>query len=197
VPEALGRLGLHVDVFDEERLERGELTVYDVIVVGSRAYETNTALVEHNDRLLDYVRGGGHMLVQYQQYQFVGGGFAPYPLQIRRPHDRVTDETAPVEVLDPEHPIFQTPNRIGDADWLAWPQERGLYFAGAWDERYTPLLEITDPGMPPMRGGLLVAEYGAGTYLYTGLSFFRSIPAGIPGAVRLFVNLLAHGQSHE
>jgi LmbE family N-acetylglucosaminyl deacetylase len=197
VPEALTRLGLDVDLLDEERLLRGELSAYDVIVVGSRAYETNSTLVEHNERLLGYVREGGRMLVQYQQYQFAGGDFAPYPLQIRRPHDRVTDETAPVRVLDSGHPIFQVPNRISDADWLGWPQERGLYFAGEWDARYAALLEMTDPGMPPMRGGLLVTEYGEGTYIYTGISFFRSIPAGTPGAVRLFLNLLAFGSGGQ
>jgi len=195
VPEALMRFGMEVLLLDEQHLARGALSSFDVIVVGSRAYETNPALVEHNDRLLGYVRDGGRMVVQYQQYQFVRGDYAPYPLQISRPHDRVTDENAPVQVLDPRHTVFNTPNRISDVDWLGWPQERGLYFVGEWDDRYTPLLEMTDPGMPPMRGGLLVTEYGAGTYIYTGISFFRSIPAGTPGAVRLFLNLLAFGRS--
>ncbi len=195
VPDALLRLGMDVDLLNEAQLARADLSAYDVIVVGSRAYETNEALVEYNDRLLDYVRSGGHMLVQYQQYQFVSGGFAPYPISIRRPHDRVTDETAPVRVLDPDHLVFRAPNRITDLDWLGWPQERGLYFAGEWDGRYTALLEMADAGMPPMRGSLLVADHGAGTYIYTGLSFFRSIPAGNPGAVRLFLNLLAFKRS--
>ncbi|MDH3455845.1 MAG: PIG-L family deacetylase [Gemmatimonadota bacterium] len=192
VPEALQRVGLDVEVMDQGVLARGDLSTYDVVVIGSRAYETNAALIEHNDRLLAYVRNGGRLVVQYQQYQFVRGNYAPYRLTIRRPHDRVTDETAPVRMLEPTHPVFHAPNRISELDWLAWPQERGLYFASEWDGRYTPLLEMKDPGMPPVQGGLLVASYGEGTYVYTGISFFRSLPAGTPGAYRLFLNLLAY-----
>jgi hypothetical protein len=191
VPEALARLGLDVVVLDAEQLARGSLSAFDVIVIGSRAYEVDPALIRSNDRLLDYVRDGGRLVVQYQQYQFVTGDYAPYPLTIRRPHDRITDENAPVRMLEPDHPVFRTPNRISEEDWLGWPQERGLYFAGEWDAQYTPLLEMTDPGMEPIRGGLLVANYGRGTYVYTAVSFFRAIPAGVPGAVRLFLNLLA------
>jgi hypothetical protein len=109
------------------------------------------------------------------------------------PHDRVTDEAAPVRVLDPASPVFTTPNRIGDADWRGWVQERGLYFAHTWDPAYTPLLEMNDPGEAPMRGSLLIARYGQGTYVYTGLAFFRQLPEGVPGAWRLFANLLALG----
>lgn len=194
VPEALERVGLPVELLDAERLATDDLSRFDAIVIGSRAYETDSALVSHNDRLLEYVSEGGHLLVQYQQYQFVRGGFAPYPLRISFPHDRVTDETAPVTILQPDHPAFGVPHRIGRRDWDGWPQERGLYFAGSWDEAYVPLLELSDPGMPPLRGGLLVARYGRGTYVYTGLSFFRALPAGVPGAYRLFLNLLALGR---
>jgi hypothetical protein len=140
------------------------------------------------------VRSGGLLLVQYQQYQFVRGDYAPYRLDIARPHDRVTDEDAPVTVLDPAHPAAVRPNPLDEADWLGWPQERGLYFAHEWDPAYTPLLEMADPGSPPLRGGLLVAPYGDGTYVYTGISFFRALPAGVPGAYRLFLNLLALGE---
>ncbi len=191
VPEALQRFGLDVDLLEEHHLARGDLSIYDVIVIGSRAYETDAALVEHNDRLLAYVHDGGRMVVQYQQYQFARGTFAPYRLDIRRPHDRVTDETAPVSLLEPTHPVFTTPNRLGPEDWQGWPQELGLYFAGSWDAGYTPLLEMRDPGRAPVQGGLLVAGYGQGTYVYTGLSFFRALPAGVPGAFRLFLNILA------
>jgi hypothetical protein len=130
-------------------------------------------------------------VVQYQQYPFIEGSFAPLPLSIARPHDRVTDEDAPVKLLAPDHPAFTTPNRIEAADWEGWPQERGLYFAHDWDAAYTPLLEMHDPGEAPLQGGLLVARLGSGTYVYTGLSFFRALPAGVPGAYRLFLNLLA------
>ena len=142
---------------------------------------------------MEYVEAGGTLFVQYQQYQFVRGGFAPYPLTINRPHDRITDETAPVTVLEPGHPVLNVPNAIGEADWLDWVQERGLYFAGEWDDRYLSLLEMQDPGMDPVRGGLLIADYGEGTYIYSGISFFRTLPGGAIGAYKLFINLLALG----
>jgi hypothetical protein len=150
--------------------------------------------VAANGRLLDYARAGGLVIVQYQQYPFVSGGFAPYRLSIARPHDRVTDETAPMTPLEPSHPVFHVPNDIGPADWQGWVQERGLYFAHDWDSSYTALLEAHDPRESPLSGGLLVASLGKGTYVYTGLSFFRQLPAGVPGAYRLFANLLALGK---
>ncbi|HEX5135268.1 MAG TPA: PIG-L family deacetylase, partial [Thermoanaerobaculia bacterium] len=160
VPEALTAVGVPVEVLTEKDLDSGNLSRYDVIVIGSRAYETDMALVRSNNRILDYARNGGLVVVQYQQYAFVEGGFAPYKLEIARPHDRVTDETAPVRVLDSKSPAFDRPNRIGSDDWNGWVQERGLYFAHTWDPAYTPLLEMTDPGQPPQRGGLLVAKLG-------------------------------------
>jgi LmbE family N-acetylglucosaminyl deacetylase len=190
VPEALRRAGLSLQVLDGETLEHGDLSAFDVIVIGSRAYETDSALVRANDRVLAWVRRGGHLLVQYQQYPFIRGGFAPYPLEIATPHDRITDETSPVTILDPANGAFQRPNHIQGADWDGWPQERGLYFAHTWDSAYEPLLQMQDPGREPIRGGLLVAPVGKGTYIYTGLSFFRALPAGVPGAFRLFFNLL-------
>ena len=137
------------------------------------------------------MHGGGLLIVQYQQYQFIEGGFAPYPLEIARPHDRVTDETSPVRMLVPDHSVFQTPNAIDADDWLGWVQERGLYFAHAWDGAYTPLLVLQDLDQPEQQGALLVATLGEGTYVYTGLSFFRQLPAGVAGAYRLLANLLA------
>jgi len=171
-------------------LERGDLAAYDVIVIGSRAYETEPALVANNARLLDWARAGGRLIVQYQQYAFVRGGFAPFPLRIAQPHDRVTDEEAPVAILEPGHPVFLQPNRIDATDWAGWVQERGLYFAREWDTAYHPLLETGDAG-DRLRGGLLVARLGRGLYVYTGLSFFRQLPAGVPGALKLFLNLLS------
>ncbi|HTR02039.1 MAG TPA: hypothetical protein VMN82_02500, partial [Thermoanaerobaculia bacterium] len=165
--------------------------VYDAILVGSRAYETEPALAEANGRLLDYARAGGLVIVQYQQYAFVRGGFAPFALDIARPHDRVTDETAVVTILDAQSPLFHTPNTIGPADWDGWVQERGLYYAHTWAPEYAALLSMADPGGPDQRGGLLVARLGKGHYVYTGLAFFRQLPAGVPGAYRLLANLLA------
>lgn len=190
VPEALLAVGVPLEVLSPDSLARGDLSRYDAVVVGSRAYETDPALVAHNGRLLDYARAGGLVIVQYQQYDFVDGGFAPFRLSIARPHDRVTDEAAPVTPLEPGHPVFHTPNGLGPADWEGWVQERGLYFARDWDTTYVPVLESHDPGREPLRGGLLIAPVGRGTYVYTGLSFFRQLPAGVPGAYRLFANLL-------
>ena len=191
VPEALQAVGVPVELLGPDTLARGDLSRYDAIVIGSRAYEVDAALVASNGRLLDYARTGGLVIVQYQQYPFVNGNFAPYRLSIARPHDRVTDETAPVTERDAAHRVFHVPNEIGPDDWAGWVQERGLYFAHDWDAAYTPLLEMHDPGEPPLFGGLLVAAVGQGTYVYTGLSFFRQLPAGVPGAYRLFANVLA------
>jgi hypothetical protein len=211
-------VGVPVTLLSGAALERGRLDRYDVIVVGPRAYETDSTLVENNRRLLDYARRGGLLIVQYQQHQFFSGRFAPYPMTVggqplrleesapARPgsaptratppvsHDRVTDENAPVRLVAPDHPAVRAPNRLGAADWKGWIQERGLYFARTWDRRYRPVLETHDPGEAPLLGGLLVAPVGKGTYVYTGLSFFRQLPAGVPGAFRLFSNLLALGR---
>lgn len=219
VPEALQSVGVPLTLLDAGALERGDLARFDAIVIGSRAYETEPALQRANGRLLEYVRRGGLLLVQYQQYAFFSAGYAPFPMTVAgqglrlepapgtatgaapvRPagppvsHDRVTDETAAVHILRPADPVFRVPNRIGPDDWNGWVQERGLYFARSWDPAYQPLLETHDPDEPPLEGGLLVARAGKGTYVYTGLSFFRQLPAGVPGAYRLFANLLALGR---
>jgi hypothetical protein len=191
VPEALASAGLPIHVLSAAELERADLGRYDAIVVGVRAYETDPVLPAANGRLLEYARGGGLLIVQYQQTGFTDGNFAPEKVEIVRPIDRVTDETAPVKILDPTHPVFTTPNRIGPADWEGWVQERGLYFAHSWAPVYLPLLSMADPGEAEQKGSLLVAQIGKGRYIYTGLAFFRELPAGVPGAYRLFANLLA------
>jgi hypothetical protein len=191
VPEALLGVGVPVHLLTDAELERSDLSRYDAILVGSRGYETNPALPRANGRLLDYTRAGGLLIVQYQQYPFVQGGFAPFPLEIARPHDRVTDENAKVAILDPANPLWSTPNRIGPDDWNGWVQERGLYFARSWAPEYTPMLSMADPGGPELKGGLLAARLQKGLYIYSGLAFFRQLPAGVPGAYRLMANLLA------
>ncbi|HKP74132.1 MAG TPA: hypothetical protein VJT67_01255, partial [Longimicrobiaceae bacterium] len=192
-PGILTQLGITPAVLTADSLAGANLSRYDVIVTGIRAYEVRPDLGASNPRLLEYVRNGGTLIVQYNKYEMVEGHFNPFPLTIANPHDRVTDETAPVRVLEPASPIFTWPNRIGTADWEGWVQERGLYFAHTWAPEYTPLLEMADPGESPMRGSLLIAKYGRGTYVYTGLAFFRQLPEGVPGAWRLFANLLALG----
>lgn len=191
VPEALLAIGLPLELIDDATLERGNLAGYDAIIVGSRAYEVNQALVENNNRLLEYAAAGGRVVVQYQQQPFFNGNFAPAPLTLASPHDRVTDENAPMNVLLPTSPVFNRPNRVEASDWIGWVQERGLYFAHTWDNTYTPLLSLNDPGESPLKGALLVRPVGKGTWIYTGLSFFRQLPAGVPGAFRLFLNLIA------
>jgi LmbE family N-acetylglucosaminyl deacetylase len=197
VPEALAAVGVPIELLDADTLARGDLSRYDAIVIGSRAYEIDPALVANNGRLLDYARAGGLVVVQYQQYPFIQGGFAPYRLSIAQPHDRVTDETAPVTLLDSAHAAFRSPNVITARDWQGWVQERGLYFAHDWDSAYTPLLRMHDPGEAPLDGGLLVAPLGRGTYVYTGVAFFRELPAGVTGAYRLFANLLGLGRGNR
>src|SRR6185436_17757877 len=159
VPEFLRQAGVPLELLDSHGLLEGDLGRYDAVIVGSRAYETDPALVRANHRLLDYAKEGGLVIVQYQQYPFIEGKLAPFPLDIARPHDRVTDETAAVTLLDPKHPVFHTPNEIRPDDWNGWVQERGLYFAHTWDPAYEPLLSMRDPdGEPEQKGGLLVAK---------------------------------------
>ncbi len=191
VPEALRTAGVGVEMLDAAALERGDLGRFHTIVVGSRAYETDQALVENNGRLLDYVRQGGHLIVQYQQHAFFSGGYAPYPMTMAPQHDRVTDERAPVRLITPDDPVFRGPNRLAPTDWDGWVQERGLYFPRTWDARYRPLIETGDPGEAPLQGGLLIAQVGKGTYVYSGLAFYRQLTAGVSGALRLCLNLMA------
>jgi len=190
-PEAIRQMGAQVDLLGPEAMREGRFDELNVLVLGIRAYETRPDLVAANDRILDFARGGGTVIVQYNQYEFPQGGFAPFPVAMSRPHDRVSDETAPVNILDPSHPVFQFPNPIGPEDFDGWVQERGLYFVREWAPEFTPLLEMADPGEEAKQGGLLVVRLGDGVYVYTGLAFFRQFPEGVPGAYRLFANLLS------
>jgi LmbE family N-acetylglucosaminyl deacetylase len=191
VPEAIRQLGPEVELLDPERVEAGDYEGLDVIVLGVRAYEVRDDLRASNARLLEWVRGGGTLLVQYNKYEFEEGGFAPYDVTMARPHGRVTDERAPVTRLHPDAPVLDDPNRITDADFEGWIQERGLYFFHTWADPFVPVLAMSDPGEEPLHGSLLVAPLGEGLYMYTGLAFFRQLPAGVPGAYRLFANLLS------
>jgi hypothetical protein len=195
VPAAIRRLGLKVELLAEEDLATGDLSRFDTIVVGIRASQVRPDFVANHGRILDWVRSGGTLIVQYQRRDYVSRDLPPYPAQMQRPerysNHRVTDETAAVTVLVPEHPVFNFPNRINADDWAGWVQERSLYHLTDLDPRYTPLLEAADPGEEPHAGGLVYAEVGNGIYVYAGTSFFRQLPAGVPGAYRLFANLLS------
>ncbi|MEJ2372150.1 MAG: hypothetical protein P8Y07_15025 [Gemmatimonadales bacterium] len=191
MPEAIRQLGLPVEMIEPGALEANELERFDVIVLGVRAYEVRSDLVAANTTLLDWVRDGGILIVQYNKYELPEGGFAPYPVAMDRPHGRVTDEASEVTILDPDSPALLRPNRISAIDFEGWVQERGLYFLSEWDERYTPLLAFADAGEDPRAGSLVVGRVGDGLWVYTGLSFFRQLPAGVAGAYRLFANLLS------
>ena len=193
VPEILRQLGFEVTLLSDDQLEEGNLGMFDAIVVGVRAYNTRPRLAEAESRLLEYVKDGGTLVVQYNTNgHLVTDQLGPYPFTIS--HDRVTDEAAPVEFLDPRAALVTTPLAITGADFQGWVQERGLYFPSTWDPRYTPLFSMSDPGEGATKGSLLYTTYGKGSFVYTGLAFFRQLPAGVPGAIRLFVDLLAGGR---
>ncbi len=195
VAEAIAQLGVPLTFLDEAALAEGDLSQFDTIVLGVRAYLARPDARTHNQRLLDYVAGGGTLLVQYNKFEFNAGPWGPYPISVGR--GRITDEDAPMRVLIPDHPAFTGPNRIGDADWAGWVQERGLYFlAPGGDPAYRDLLASEDPfeyNAGEKRGILVEARHGEGRWLYLGLGLWRQLPAGTPGAYRLLANLLSLG----
>jgi LmbE family N-acetylglucosaminyl deacetylase len=194
VEPMLEQLGLHVTVLDPASLPSTDLSKFTTVVVGPRAYEASADLVTNNGRLLDFARGGGTLVVQYGQFEMSGSTLMPYPITLSRPADRVTDENAPVRVVDPASPLLTTPNKVTNSDFAGWVQERSLYMPHTFDSHYHSLLAMNDPDEPSNDGAILVAPVGKGTYVYTTLSFFRQLPAGLPGAARLFVNLLEAGR---
>jgi len=193
IPSVLSSVGVNVTMITPEELQSGDLSRYGTIIVGIRAYDVRTDVREQNRRLLDYVNRGGTLIVQYNQSTgvFNQGHYTPFPATMS--NQRVTVEEAPVDILAPQERIFSYPNKIDARDFNGWVQERGLYFMSQWDDQFQPLLACNDPGEPPQKGGMLLAHYGKGTYIYTGYAFFRQLPAGVPGAIRLFVNLLSAG----
>jgi hypothetical protein len=195
VPAAIQQLGAEVHLIDERELASGDLSRYNVIVTGVRAYERRPDLRANNNRLLEYVRNGGVVLVNYNKLEFNEAQYGPYPA--RNGMDRITDENAPVEVLVPSHPVFNVPNRIGANDWAGWVQERGTYFLAERDPRYVDLVRMTDPfplNAGPKTGALVEAQYGKGRWIYVGLGLWRQLPAGTDGAYRLMANLLSLGR---
>ena len=189
--KTLSHFNLNFHLITDEEMGYIDLGQFDAVVIGPNAYLVRDELRKNSARFLEYVKRGGTLVVQYQGYAFEGKGYTPYPFRFTQPHDRVTDENAPVKILKPDYPIFKFPNSISHVDFNGWFKDRGLYFFNQWDKRYEPMLTCNDPGEDPKEGGLLVAGYGQGTYLYTGYSFFNQLPSGVPGAFRLFTNILA------
>jgi len=201
IPQALRMLGMQVEPLDAQALAFGDLSKFNAIVVGVRAYELRPELPGANQRLLDYVAKGGTLVVQYNRdFAWNKEQYAPYPAKIANGPGgqlpRITDENSPVKFLKPDDPLLNRPNKITQDDFKGWVQERGLYYWTQFDSKYTPLLAMNDPGEPDLNGALVYARYGKGIYIYTGIAFFRQIPEGVPGAYRLFVNLLSATQSN-
>ena len=193
VGQSLEQIGYSVTNLNVTEISAQSLKKYDAVVVGVRAYNTIAALAFAQKELNKYVQSGGTMVVQYNtSHRLVTKQVAPYALSLSR--DRVTDEFAPVTILDPSHSVLNSPNKITQEDFKGWVQERGLYFPNKWAEEFTPILAMNDKGAPQTKGSLLVARYGKGHYVYTGLSFFRELPAGVAGAYRLFANIISIGK---
>ncbi len=192
VPSYLSQLGYSVDVLNDEQIDNGSLTDYDVIITGIRAYNTRQRLGQQQNKLLDYVKAGGTLIVQYNiDRGLVTDKISPYELKLSRV--RVTDESSEVLFNNPDHRILNYPNKITQSDFDNWIQERGLYFANSWDKNFESILSFKDYGEEPAGGGLLYSKYGSGVYIYTGISWWRQLPAGVPGAYRIFVNMLSAG----
>ena len=196
IPTVLQQIGMNVALIPAEKLATENLAQYGTILLGVRAYDTQKEVIANNKRLLDFVSNGGTLIVQNNNSigDFNAGHFTPYPAELGRA--RVSVEEAPVQILAPDDPVFHYPNEISQRDFDGWVQERGLYFMDRWDDHFKPLLSCHDPNEPDQKGGLLIAKYGKGTYIYTGYAFFRQLPAGVPGAIRLFVNLVSAGSGH-
>jgi hypothetical protein len=191
----LQQVGYQVEILDDDALKTQPLARFEAIVVGVRAYNTNQRLAFYYRKLMEYVSAGGTLIVQYNtnnRLSRLSSEIGPYPFEITQ--ERVTDEDAPVTFDAPGHAILRTPNRLTASDFEGWVQERGLYFAGKWSDRYETVISMSDPGEPPRKGSVLVTRYGKGAFIYTGLAFFRQLPAGVPGAYRLFANLIAYGK---
>ena len=197
IPTVLKQIGMDVTMIPAESLATEDLGKFGTIVLGIRAYDTQKDVAASNKKLLDFVSAGGTLVVQYNTgvQDFNSGKFTPYPAELSR--ERVSVEEAPVQILAPENSVFHEPNSITQHDFDGWIQERGLYFMDKWDDHFRALLACHDPGEDEQKGGLLLAHYGKGTYIYTGYAFFRQLPAGVPGAVRLYVNLPSAGHGKQ
>lgn len=190
VPASLSHLGLRVSFIGPNDLASGNLSKYDVILLGVRTYAARDDLRTYNTRLLDYVKNGGVVVVQYNTPEF-DHNFGPYPYAMGNNPEEVTDEESKVNILEPDNPLFQWPNKITEADFRGWVEERGSKWMKSWDPQYHALLETHDPNQEPQKGGLLYAKYGKGIYIYNAYAFYRQLPEGVPGAYRIFANLVS------
>ena len=191
VPAGIAQLGADVQLLAERDLASGDLSRFHAIVTGTRAYAVRLDLRTYNRRLLDYVRGGGHLIVLYNTQELVPNLFAPYPGELPASAEEVSEEDSPVDLLAPDLPVLTAPNRITAADFQGWVEQRGSKFWSAWDPRYTPVIATWDRGQAPQRGGWLQAAYGKGQYTYFAYAFHRQLPYGVPGAYRILANLLS------
>jgi hypothetical protein len=191
VPQALEQLGVHVTLLGADDLANSHLDQFDAIIIGIRASAVRADLKTYSKRLLEYVEHGGNLIYQYQTQEFDAAPYGPYPYRLTARPAEVSEEDAPVTILEPSHPVFHWPNAITAADFHGWVEERGSKWMTTWDERYTALLASHDRQQPPQRGGLLYAQYGQGTFVYAAYAFYRQLPAGVPGGYRLFANLIS------
>jgi hypothetical protein len=196
VPQALEQLGVTPHLLSAQEVASADLSKFDAIVLGIRAYAARSELATANSRLLDYVHQGGCLVVQYNSSEY-DHDYGPYPYVLGRNPEKVVDETAPVTLLDPKHPLLSWPNRITTADFDGWVEERGHSFLQKWDSHYTALTETHDQGQDPQQGGLLYARYGNGVYIYAGLALYRQLPEAVPGAYRILANLISAGKSPQ
>ena len=193
IPNNLRQIGYEVALLDKDQIVATDLAKYDAVILGVRALNTLPWLSFKMSELLKYTENGGTLIIQYNtNRRMVTDRFSPYPIKVSR--DRVTVEEAEVRMLAPDHPVLNKPNKITKADFEGWVQERGLYFPNEWADEYTAILSSNDPGEPARDGGLLIAPYGKGHYIYTGYSWFRELPAGVPGAYRIFANMISLGK---
>jgi hypothetical protein len=193
IPDCLRDMGYNVTLLTDAMIEESDLSKYDAIIIGVRAYNTRERLKYSQPRLLNYVKNGGTLIVQYDvAYGLQTDSIGPYPFKISTL--RITDEDAKINFTDPGNQLLIFPNKITEKDFAGWIQERGLYFASEWDKRYQPIFSGHDPGENDLEGGTLFTHYGKGVFIYTGLAWFRELPAGIPGAFRIFVNMISAGK---
>jgi hypothetical protein len=194
VPAGIAQLGAEVQLLDSAALATGDLSVFDAIVTGTRAYAVREDLRTYNRRLLDYARDGGNLIVLYNTQEMVPNQHSPFPGQLTRRAEEVSEEDSPMTILEPEHPVLNWPNRITMADFDGWVEQRGSKWWSEWDPAYTALLQTHDIGQEPQSGGWLHARYGKGHYSYFAYAMHRQLPYGISGAYRLFANVLSMGK---